>query len=227
MTLEINYGDHSTRPCPNPDFPLHHFAFRQTKIPANHEFQCTAPECGVYLNVEYTAPVISDEDLELLTNEESLKRRYEAAVARDATRAGLRLASPATTLWKLRRYIRDALKPDSAGKKIPAINKRFLESFGDECNELLTRLGFRFVVSTHHSLPGIINAHRPRLKMKKRSGTCHRLHRIPTDSILSERGYNGGIWNYKHVLSALALATVTSIQTLAIFGTPQYLRWKE
>jgi len=145
--LEINYGNRSTRPCPNPDFPLHHFAFRQSKPPANHEFECTAPECGAYLNIEYTAPVISDEDLELLTNEDSLKRRYEAAVARDSTRAGLRLASPATTLWKLRRYIRDALKPDSAGKKIPAINKRFLESFGDECNELFARLGFRYVVS--------------------------------------------------------------------------------
>lgn len=146
MTVEITYGDGATRPCPNPDFPLHHFAVGQTE-PANYNFICTAPECRAGLKVVYTPSVISEDDLELLTNVEALQRRYEAAVARDSTRAGIKLSSPATTLWKLRRYIRDALKPDSAGKKIPAINKRFLESFGDECNDLFTRLGFKYVVS--------------------------------------------------------------------------------
>jgi len=116
-------------------------------VAADYEFKCTAPDCGASLAVEYTPPVVSEDDLELLTNVDSLQRRYEAAVARDSTRAGIKLASPATTLWKLRRYIRDALKPDSAGKKIPAINKRFLESFGDECNDLFARLGFKYVVS--------------------------------------------------------------------------------
>lgn len=179
MTIEIAYGNGATRPCPNPDFPLHHFACSQTD-PDDYKFICTAPECRAGLSIVYNPPVVSDDDLELLTNVDALQRRYEAAVARDSTRAGIKLASPATTLWKLRRYIRDALKPENAGKKIPAINKRFLESFGDDCNDLFARLGFKYVVSSDGSILHVAMLTQYRSKMRKRPGIFLKLHHTPT-----------------------------------------------
>ena len=153
LDVGISYNSFGSKPCPNGDYPLHHFLYKTELGPVGFGFDCSSPDCGASLRVHYTQPVISETDLELLTNEEHAKRRYEHAVSRDAARHGFLLATPVQTLWKLRRYIRDSLKPDSAGKKIPTANKRFLESFGDDCGDLLTKIGFRYIVSEHKRKP--------------------------------------------------------------------------
>ena len=199
LELVIAYDPYSQRPCPNIDYPLHLFVYKGVLGPAEFAFDCSSPDCGARLRVHYTEPEISDADLELLIHSDNLKRRYELAVGRDATRHGFLLATPVQTLWKLRRYIRDSLKPDSAGKKIPKANKRFLESFGDDCAELLTRLGFKYLVSGsmwQNSASVLLTKYR---KMERKvPGFCHRLVNM-MKSLCIPNGLclNGGTWSYR------------------------------
>ncbi|PNS21297.1 Translation initiation factor IF-2 [Sphaceloma murrayae] len=141
--LDLKYSSSGRRPCPNNDYPLHHF-IRQKAIPnVEYIFQCSSPDCGAILTLKYYPKVISDIDLDLLTNPNLLRRRYDEGIAKHGPLRGLLLATGLATLWKLRRYIRDSLMPGGAEKKVPLENKRFLESFGTDCDELLSRLGFR------------------------------------------------------------------------------------
>lgn len=54
-------------------------------------------------------------------------------------------------LARLRRYIKDSLNPQRDRRQFPANNKRFQEAFGmngQDCSELLERLGFKYAVSS-------------------------------------------------------------------------------
>lgn len=54
------------------------------------------------------------------------------------------------TLQRLRRYIKDSLNPQHTKRVFPSNNKRFQEAFGingQDCAELLQRLGFKYAVS--------------------------------------------------------------------------------
>lgn len=99
------------------------------------------------VSVIYEAPQISAADVKLLTEEAALQRRYEEAVQTHPEREGWRLATPVDTLFRLRRYIGDALNPDHNKRRFPANNKRFMEAFGEDCRDLLNRLGFKYAVS--------------------------------------------------------------------------------
>jgi hypothetical protein len=53
-------------------------------------------------------------------------------------------------LTRLRKYIRDALNTEHDKRVFPANNKRFMEAYGvhgQDCRDLLERLGFEFDVS--------------------------------------------------------------------------------
>lgn len=150
LHVNLSYPHNGSRLCPNVDYPLHHFILQKASRGSTYAFECSSQECGASAVFSYQPPCISPSDLELLTHPTYLKRRYEAAVQKDTSRSGFVLGTPVSTLWKLRRYIRDSFKPDSAGKKIPAENKRFLESFGSDCDELFRRLGFNYVEDSEH-----------------------------------------------------------------------------
>lgn len=144
----------AVNPCPNHDYPLHHFQRHPAGDEAGQErivfgWLCSAPECGAQLRVSFRRPRVQIADKDLLTDTEKLRRRYEAVVADDPEREGLRQATPIDALSRLRRYIKDALNSEHARRTFPANNKRFMEAYGVEgqdCADLLTRLGFRYGV---------------------------------------------------------------------------------
>lgn len=85
-----------------------------------------------------------------LTDTERLKRAYESMLASQPNREGLKQATPIDVLSRLRKYVKDSLNPEHSRRSFPADNKRFGEAFGvygRDCSTLLTRLGFRYVVS--------------------------------------------------------------------------------
>jgi len=176
LDLGINYNAYGERPCPNSDYPLHHFVYKGVLGPTDFAFDCSSPGCGATLRFQYSQPEITDADIELLVDPDKVRRRYDQAVGRDSTRHGFLLATPVQTLWKLRRYIRDALKPDGVGKKIPKANKRFLESFGEDCADLLTRLGFKYIVSNvFRTRTASVLLTIARTTERKLLGFCHKL----------------------------------------------------
>ncbi|KAK1063912.1 ubiquitin-specific protease ubp2 [Friedmanniomyces endolithicus] len=149
--VSIDYR-RATNPCPNGEYPLHHFqrlpdedVTSQTQI--LYAWQCSAPQCQAHLQIAYRQPRLSDADRDLLTNTDRLKRRYEAAVQEDPNRDGMRQATPIDALGRLRKYIKDSLNPAHNRRTFPAANKRFMEAFGvqrHDCMELLQRLGFQY-----------------------------------------------------------------------------------
>ena len=146
LEVEADYRDAGPQLCPNATFPLHHLVLKEVTLGQEHLFQCSSASCYAQVRIRYVTPVISQADVDLLSDPATLKRRYEAAVSNNHSRSGFQLPSPVDALWRIRRYLRDSLKPEGAGKKIPSNNKRFLEAFADDCNELLKRLGFVLTV---------------------------------------------------------------------------------
>ncbi|PSK53951.1 Translation initiation factor IF-2 [Elsinoe australis] len=141
--IDLKYNPSGRRPCPNNDFPLHHFVRLRASPGSDYTFQCSSPDCGAIVNFKYYHKVISDSDVDILTNPDFLRKRYDEAVAKHGVHRGFVPATEVSTLWKLRRYVRDSLKPDGIEKKVPLENKRYLESFATDCDDVFLRLGFR------------------------------------------------------------------------------------
>lgn len=145
----------ATNPCPNSEYPLHHFQRLKSEDEVTDKriryvWQCSAPQCQAKLHIHYRRAKLPDAERDLLTNTEQLKRRYETVVAQDPTREGVRQATPMEALTRLRKYVHDSLNPQHSRRKFPANNKRFMEAFGvygQDCKELLERLGFKYAVS--------------------------------------------------------------------------------
>ena len=150
----IDYSN-STNPCPTSDHPLHHFrraTFHDniTSDRIRYAWQCSVGECRTTLYIIFRLPRLDSDSLGLLTNPELLKRRYSALVEDDPSREGIRQATEMEALQRLRRYIHDSLNPQHNKRQFPANNKRFQEAFGlegQDCSELLERLGFKYAVS--------------------------------------------------------------------------------
>ena len=150
--------DHSNAktPCPTSDYPLHHFQRKESHDKVTTEriryaWQCSSVECRASLFILFRKPRISDGEKDLLTNPELLKRRYNALVQNDPNREGMKEATQMDSLARLRRYIKDSLDPKRDRRSFPANNKRFQEAFGingQDCRELLDRLGFKYAVSS-------------------------------------------------------------------------------
>lgn len=144
VQLESKIPIDSDRPCPNSDFPLHHFQLLDSTSSFASEFRCSSASCRTHLSIQYLDSSISKEDLHVLTAPSNLQRRYEQACLKAQDTTGLGIATPAHVYKRLQRYITDALANNALPKKIPNINKRFLEAFGTDCDSILDRLGFRY-----------------------------------------------------------------------------------
>ncbi|KAF2764303.1 cysteine proteinase [Teratosphaeria nubilosa] len=150
VAVKIEYA-RPTNPCPTSEYPIHHFRHLErdeaTASRITYHWQCSAPQCQAHLQISFRPARISNVQKDLLTNTENLKRRYEAVVADDPSREGLRQANPMEALSRLRRYVSDAQKPDRKRDAFPADNKRFMEAFGvrgEDCRELFQGYGFRY-----------------------------------------------------------------------------------
>ena len=83
-------------------------------------------------------------DVDLLTDQNRLEERFRYAREYDDTRPGLAPQRPISVLEAIATYVSHAVSgdPSKTTRPIPKFNKRFMLSFGEDCDELLKRLGF-------------------------------------------------------------------------------------
>jgi len=139
---------------PSTTQPLHYFIHGvRLGIKSNGDgvetywYRCT--NCSTLVHVAFRPPRLSDGDISLLTDPKRLEERFRYAKDYDETRPGLVPQRAFSVLEALAQYIKDATSGDPSKKTrpIPKFNKRFMLSFGDDCDDLLTRLGFTAVLS--------------------------------------------------------------------------------
>ncbi len=151
LSVVIAFGEsveHVLFPCPNREFPLHHF---RRQLPSDeaaddggstcYSFECTSPHCRARLKVEIRLPILEPKDILLLTDRNLLKARLQAALV---SNPNAQAVEPIQVLTTLRAYIGDSLK-ERGNDHFPAMNKRFMVSLGPDATELITRFGFTYV----------------------------------------------------------------------------------
>ena len=135
--------------CPTRHSPLHHFAQTSVGRPSSDDgkdekyfYRCTV--CPTAVRIDYRPPRLSEDDLILLVDPDLLEQRLRNAMIHDAHREGLEAQHAINVVEALATYIRDAVsgEPNKTKKTIPILNKRWMLSFGEDCEELLARLGF-------------------------------------------------------------------------------------
>ncbi|KAG9192344.1 ubiquitin carboxyl-terminal hydrolase 25 [Alternaria panax] len=138
----------------NEDYALHHFLYHgedgatgtarlEPQLrPRTYIFRCSAPECAVRLRVSMKPPCFSEQDIDTLTNQAQLRRRWEAAKQTAGDRADASMARRVDAPDYLNTYLQDSLKPAKGKARIPLLNKKFLKTFGQDCDSILRRLGF-------------------------------------------------------------------------------------
>lgn len=167
VRLDVDYADHyqttrsTERPCPNQDFPLHHFQLipsksspRPTQLPGapggetwteHHSFECSSPTCSAAATVTIKSPRLTSRDLSLLVDEEAIALRVQPVLDAFPDRlAGYTVPKPIRILGTLKAYLADSMR-DVERKKVNSTNKRFLTTLGEGCLDLLHRLGFEYV----------------------------------------------------------------------------------
>jgi ubiquitin carboxyl-terminal hydrolase 25 len=132
------------RICPTDENPMHFFVISQPPTYEDsgrqiYHFRCEL--CETVLEISYRRPRIDAAYIDLLTNPVYLQARADEASRKDSGRIGIEPQPGIKVLEALSSYLYDALygKPK---KGIPAHNKRFMTSFGDDCVPLLKWLGF-------------------------------------------------------------------------------------
>ncbi|CAN9125623.1 unnamed protein product [Alternaria alternata] len=138
----------------NEDYALHHFLyqgeddanstarFEAQLRPRTYIFRCSAPQCSVQVRISIKPPCFSEHDIETLTNQAQLRRRWEAAKQIAGDRADTSMARRVDAPDYLNTYLQDSLKPAKGKARIPLLNKKFLKTFGKDCDSILRRLGF-------------------------------------------------------------------------------------
>lgn len=160
MEMDFRGGGSRVLPCPNEDWPLHHFAHMQqfsqrrqvsmntSRIGSIDEsvdcqrFQCTSPRCSAKLAIKIWPPRLIPEWVNLLTDPNLIRIRAEKAIAEDLERLeGHTIPLPMDVITSLCQYIENAMKKEEV-RIIQGNNKKFLLCFGEPCAELLESLGF-------------------------------------------------------------------------------------
>lgn len=135
------------------DYPLHHFVLEtmgQTNgsnglsqnAPRTYSFCCSAPQCPVTVQIDMKPPHITDGYVQTLSNQALLRSRWEQAKLMAGDRADTSMARRVDGLDFLNTYLQDALNPVKGKGRIPLLNKKFLKTFGRDCDHILKRFGF-------------------------------------------------------------------------------------
>jgi len=135
------------------DWPLHHFLYQgeddggsspagSRLSPRTYRFHCSAPRCSVQLKITLKPPRFSDHDIETLTNQAQLRQRWERAKQLAGERADAVMARRVDALDYLNTYLHDCLNPAKGKARIPLLNRKFLKTFGQDCDSILMGLGF-------------------------------------------------------------------------------------
>ena len=160
LELSIDFRSGGERPCPTPEYPLHHFLHQPSlSLPRSmvqngiifdnqegwydiQSFQCTSLDCSAKLKVKITPPRIKPEWVDLLIDKDLIKMRAEKEMLANPERfEGHAIPLPSDVLSVLRTYILNALRNDER-RKIPSHNKKWLLCLGDSCADLLRYIGF-------------------------------------------------------------------------------------
>ncbi|KAF2500070.1 cysteine proteinase [Lophium mytilinum] len=159
VDVTVDFRDHGVRknPCPTTDCPLHHFIYRPDGAfdreilsmfngPRLFRFQCSSYACPVELRIRMHPPRLTDDYIHLMTDKIELRRRLESAKQIDPDRQDHKMARPVDGLDFLTSYLNDALKPTKGKGRIPLLNRKFLVTFGRNCDDMLRDLGFTSVM---------------------------------------------------------------------------------
>lgn len=149
LDLGVAFTD-GQQPCPNADYPLHHFEHLLDSpatqprgvLPGGEAHVCTALGCRAAVVARARPPILSPADVVFLTSKDAhARRRQLLAMQRNMQD----FQSPGTTLHTFIRYIDDAIGASPGQvQRIPEFNKRFMLTLGSEGSDLLTRLGFTY-----------------------------------------------------------------------------------
>ncbi|KAF2278384.1 cysteine proteinase [Westerdykella ornata] len=153
----VDLREHGSRDSPcrhtSTNYLLHHFITDHEAMPSSSvvrpqtrefRFNCSAPICPATLTIRMSPPCLTDEEINLLTNKDLLRERLENARRIAGDRADTQVARPIDGLDFLRTYLRDSLEPQENKNRIPLLNRKFLKTFGKDCDALLHRLGFEY-----------------------------------------------------------------------------------
>jgi ubiquitin carboxyl-terminal hydrolase 25/28 len=145
------------KPCKKGDeeYMLHHFLFEgdgteshstnglgSDKAPRSYTFRCSAPPCPAVVHIRMRPPHLSDTDIETLTNQAQLRKRWEYAKQVAGDRADPDMARRVDGPDYLNTYLTDALNPVKGKSRIPLLNRKFLKTFGRDCDSILLHLGW-------------------------------------------------------------------------------------
>ncbi|KAK7528055.1 uncharacterized protein IWZ02DRAFT_143660 [Phyllosticta citriasiana] len=144
-------GAHRTNPCPNEQFKLHHFQCTRDSTQGDgapqdspqerYLFRCSSQSCGASVKIEVLRPRLNAAEINLLSNQEVLEQRLQKAKRLDPGRDELQVARSIDGFYILYAYIKDALTSDTP-RSIPVRNRKFLVTYGEDCDHILSRLGF-------------------------------------------------------------------------------------
>lgn len=165
LGMDFRGGGSHMLPCPNEEWPLHHFTHMKqppqrrptsantTRIGSMDEsvdcqrFQCTSPRCSARLTIRICPPRLTPEWVNLLSDPNTIRTRAEKAVAENLDRLeGHNIPLPVDVMASLCQYIDNAMNKEEI-RMIQGNNKKFLLYFGEPCAELLQFLGFQRQVS--------------------------------------------------------------------------------
>lgn len=153
ITVDFRDWKDGQTPCNYMDLenPLHHFRVvdsissqdsKNTYKFVVHQFACTATTCPVKVEVKILPPRLSASMIALLINPQDTLARGQKVIEEDPARfPGHRPLYPFQVLGNLRKYLQDAGSENR--RDIAARNKRFRLAFGDDCDVLLSYLGFK------------------------------------------------------------------------------------
>ncbi|KAF2427720.1 cysteine proteinase [Tothia fuscella] len=144
--------EHRGNSCPKENFPLHHFVDFKQSNPDCEYYSARCSGCEAMLHVEYREFRIQPHAVALLTDTGLLNERYQDARRADPERVNFQPTRPLDVLDALSCYVRDSLKAVETHRSIPRLNRRFLLSFGTDCDDFLRSIGF-VQTDSHWELP--------------------------------------------------------------------------
>lgn len=155
LDLTVDFRDDGSKnePCPNENYPLHHFiyqaedgsqpdVFGRQNVAKTYRFLCSAEKCPVEIRIRMRPPRITDEYKRLMTDTLLLRRRLDAAKNIDPDRTDSQPARPVEGLDYLTTYLKDSFEPKKGKTRIPLLNRKFLKTFGRDCDTMLQEFGF-------------------------------------------------------------------------------------
>ncbi|KAF3047478.1 ubiquitin-specific protease ubp2 [Didymella heteroderae] len=141
----------------NAEYPLHHFVFDGDdegesdgiggqQAPRSFSFHCTSPECSTLVQMDLKPPRFTEHDQQLMMNKAGLRKRFQDAQGLIGEREGETMSRPVDGPDFLDTFLKDSLNPVPGKTRVPLLNRKFAKTFWRDCDSILKKLGFQFVV---------------------------------------------------------------------------------